>query len=100
MEPVAITDEQAKWWTEHHQVEAANRGTMGGPEEAPDVLPCPVIVGTNQGRGMVGVIWQLNEVELAQLAKGGKLWLTTYGGLPIHLLEVQPPEGSERCVGS
>lgn len=61
--------------------------------------PCPAIVTTDgtPGSGNVGggtvvrVPWQLDEVELAHLARGGTLWLSTWGGLPPHMLEVQAP---------
>jgi len=62
---------------------------MGGPEEAPDVFPCPVLVYDSPNGRMITVAWELNEIELMQLVEGGTLWLTTWGGLPIHTLEVK-----------
>lgn len=58
------------------------------------VEPCAgVITVANDGFGCaVRVPWVLDEIELAHLAKGGTLWLSTWGGLPMHMLEVQPPE--------
>ena len=60
--------------------------------------PCPAIVtdddepgsGNVGGGAVVRVPWTLNEIELAQLANGGTLWLSTWGGLPPHYLEVKP----------
>lgn len=60
--------------------------------------PCPAIVTRDgdPGSGNVGdgvvvrVPWTLNEIELAHLARGGTLWLSTWGGLPPHMLEVTP----------
>lgn len=37
------------------------------------------------------VPWTLDEIELAHLARGGTLWLSTWGALPPHMLEVQAP---------
>lgn len=38
---------------------------------------------------IVHVPWTLDEIELTELAKGGTLWLSTWGGLPVHALTVQ-----------
>ena len=64
---------------------------IGGPAEGPDVIPCPALVAA--GVNCVHVAVQLDEIELAHLVHGGTLWLTTWGGLPVHLLSVQPPDG-------
>lgn len=74
---------------------------IGGPEEAPDVIPCPVLVGeSNADHGQrVHVAFQLDEIEVAALAQGGTLWLTTWGGLPIHLVEVVQREATQRVGG-
>ena len=39
----------------------------------------------------VRVAWKPNEIDLAHLAQGGTIWLSTWGGLPPHQIEVQPP---------
>jgi hypothetical protein len=36
----------------------------------------------------VHVPWELDEIELATLANGGTLWLSCWGGLPVHQLQV------------
>ncbi len=59
---------------------------IGGHEEGPDVIPCPAIITTEAN--LVHVALRLDEIEVARLAQGGTLWLTTWGGLPIHLVEV------------
>ena len=43
------------------------------------------------GVACVRVAWKPNEIDLAHLARGGTIWLSTWGGLPPHMLEVQPP---------
>lgn len=63
----------------------------------PDTSPCPAVVTeTNDPYGVVGqtvvrVPWALNEIEMMHLVKGGTLWLSTWGGLPPHMIEVQAP---------
>lgn len=73
---------------------------IGGPDEGPDVIPCPALVahltvprddGTTATGRVFHVAYQLDEIEVAALAQGGTLWLTTWGGLPIHHLEVTGP---------
>lgn len=62
----------------------------------PTFLPCPAIQtsvnDTDVGGGVVvRVPIELNEIELTHLAKGGTLWLSTFGGLPPFQIEVQEP---------
>lgn len=61
------------------------------PEDPPDCIPCPGIVTQDDGYPVVRVAWKPDEIELAHLARGGTIWLSTWGGLPAHQLEVQEP---------
>lgn len=65
------------------------------PDDPPGCIPCNAIVTTvnEEGRdfAVVRVPWKPNEVEVAHLAKGGTIWLSTWGGLPAHMIEVQEP---------
>lgn len=55
-------------------------GVVTQPKEPADLgVPC------------VRVAWKPDEIDLAHLAHGGTIWLSTWGGLPPHMLEVQPP---------
>ena len=45
------------------------------------------------GVACVRVAWRPDEADVAALAAGGTIWLSTWGGLPPHMLEVQPPAG-------
>jgi hypothetical protein len=87
--PVEPKPHEVDYWRDrdgceqHYQV-------IGGPEEGPDVIPCPALVAP--GVNVVHVAMQLDEIEVAALAQGGRLWLTTWGGLPIHLIEVVAPD--------
>lgn len=97
MIPVPSTSEQVAWWIERDGGGDLRQAVIGGPEEGPDVLPCPSLVGTvfvHDKDGTLStypvhhVAYQLDEIEVAALAQGGTLWLTTWGGLPVHLVEV------------
>jgi len=72
----------------------------------PSFEPCPALLTTVRDEyGVVGptvvrVPWMVDEIELAHLASGGTLWLSTWGGLPPHMLEVQPPVRGVRNSGA
>lgn len=85
MNPRQAKPAEIHYWTERDP-SPQKRVVMGGPEEGPDVIPCPCLVAPEVN--VVHVAYELNEIEVAALARGGTLWLTTWGGLPIHLLEV------------
>jgi hypothetical protein len=98
--PVEPTDAQAAFWTERDGAEQVAK-TIGGPHEGPDVIPCPalvapIVVERDDGVPVRGVIfhvaYQLDEIEVAALAQGATLWMSTWGGLPIHHLEVVPKD--------
>lgn len=88
MIPVEASASGRAWWADQDGAESTGV-VIGGPAEGPDVIPCPALVCT--AAGVVHVAYQLDEIEVAHLAQGGTLWLTTWGGLPIHLVSVQPP---------
>lgn len=48
----------------------------------------------NPGQVIVHIPWELDEIELMQLATGGTLWFSSIGGLAPHLMHVQPPKAS------
>lgn len=76
MRPIEATPEQARWWAQRDASEQWAT-VIGGPEEGPDVIPCPALVC--QAVNVVHVAYQLDEIEMAHLAQGGTLWLTTWG---------------------
>lgn len=87
-----ITDDHLAYWGAHHPT----RVTMRAPEGMTDCADC-VSVGTfdDQGTVVVRTAWRPDEIDLAHLARGGVIWLSTWGGLPPHMLEVQPPASTE-----
>lgn len=90
MKPRPITDGDLAYWADVNPRVA----TFTGPGEIEaGVEPCPGLLTDdslgNQFGQVVRVPWTLSEIELAHLAQGGTLWLSTWGGLPMHMLEVQ-----------
>lgn len=89
MNPRPITGADLEWWGP-----GSRPARYTGPDEVDaDIEPCPAVQSpARDGFGeMVHVPWTLDEIELAHLAQGGTLWLTTWGSLPIHSLQVQAP---------
>lgn len=93
MQPRPITDRDVHHWSGYGDVQVAVFTT---PEEIEaGVTPCEGIITPPQDDGFgnaVRVPWVLSEIELMHLAQGGTLWLSTWGGLPMHSLEVQEPD--------
>lgn len=89
MRPRPVTDADLRYWRELNPRPA----TFSGPGEVDAAIePCPGVVTDGDEFGpVVRVAWELDEIELAHLARGGTLWLSTWGGLPIHMMEVQEP---------
>jgi hypothetical protein len=99
--PIEATEQQIRRWARRDGI-TAKPLLIGGPEEGPDVIPCPALAGmvayekpdgTRAAIALHHVAYQLDEIELAHLASGGTLWMSTWGGLPIHKLEVEPRDG-------
>lgn len=90
MRPRPITPTDLAYWG----VDDTRVARFTAPAEIEaGVEPCEGIVTASDGfGGAARVPWVLDEIELAHLARGGTLWLSTWGGLPMHMLEVQPPE--------
>jgi hypothetical protein len=68
----------------------------GPSEQAVGIEPAVGVVTqprepADLGVACVRVAWKPNEIDLAHLARGGTIWLSTWGGLPPHSIEVQPP---------
>jgi hypothetical protein len=90
MEPTIPDPTWAAYWAQRTEL-ATDPYVIGGPNEGSNVIPCPALVSHDgETSRMIHVAWSLNELELAALAQGATLWLTCWGGLPIHNLEVIP----------
>lgn len=95
--PRRITEADLAYWADGDPRPAVFSGP--GEIEA-GVEPCEGIWTTeNPAYGpdfgpVVRVPVVLDEIEITHLAKGGTLWLSTWGGLPMWMIEVQePPHG-------
>lgn len=86
MIPRPASEAERAWWAERDGASGHRLVVIGGPEEGAGVIPCPALVGI--GCGAIHVAYRLDDDELVRLAGGAALWLTTWGGLPVHLLEV------------
>jgi len=89
MRPRPITEADMTYWGDQNPRPVL----LTGPGEIEArIEPCPGIVTDGDEFGsVVRVPWTLDEIELAHLAQGGTLWLSTWGGLPVHMMEVQAP---------
>jgi hypothetical protein len=93
MNPRDITQVDVDYYDESDAEIVIGRALITGPgEEESGIEPCPAIVSEQRdGQRLVHVAWVLDEIEMMHLVKGGTLWLTTWGGLPIHAMHVQEP---------
>lgn len=96
MKPRPTTDTDLAYWVDYTPEPAV----IGGPPSEPDCIPCPALITRDpnrDGQVIVRVPYELDEIELMHLARGGTLWLSTWGGLPIHMVEVQEPPPVASC---
>lgn len=64
--------------------------TMKAPPGMDNCSDCMAVATSDEdGNVVIRVAWKPDEIELAHLAQGGTIWLSTWGGLPPHILEVQ-----------
>lgn len=80
MKPRPPTHADLAYW----DVTADHIAVFSAPSEVlAGVEPCAGIItpATDEFGAAVRVPWQLDEIELAHLARGGTLWLSTWGGL-------------------
>lgn len=92
MNPRRLTNDDLAYW---HDVNPKPCTFTGPGEIEAGVEPCQGVITRdklgNQFGQVVRVPWVLDEIELARLAQGGTLWLSVWGGLPMHMLEVSEP---------
>lgn len=89
MNPRPIVDADLAYWADQYPHLVTFTAPPGMPEcEAAQALVTQVPETSERA---VRIPWQLDEIDLAHLAQGGTLWLSTWGGLPPHMLEVAAP---------
>lgn len=94
MKPRRIIRADLDYWAQDSAEVTVGMFTAPAEIEA-GVEPCEGVItaAADEFGQAVRVPWTLDEIDLAHLARGGTLWLSTWGGLPMHQLEVQaPPE--------
>lgn len=79
------------YWASSDNVDEVRQALMLGPDDMPDCEACPALITRTELGTVVRVGLKLDEIELAHLAHGGTIWLSTFGGLPPFMLEVQEP---------
>jgi hypothetical protein len=89
VKPRHITDADLAYWADLNPRVVSF--TAPAEVEA-GIEPAPGIITDGDEFGHVcRVAITLDEIELVRLAKGGTLWLSTWGGLPPFMIEVQEP---------
>lgn len=88
-----FTDDHLAYWSDFDTKVAtftAPSEREVGIEPAIGIITQPR-VPEDLGVPCVRVAWKPNEIDVAALAQGGTIWLSTWGGLPPHQIEVQAP---------
>lgn len=86
----ALDGDHLAYWVDADGVEAAQAVRFAGEHLGAE--DCNGIVTQTSTGPVVRVAWKPDEIDLAHLATGGTIWLSAWGGLPPHMLEVQPGE--------
>jgi hypothetical protein len=97
MQPRPITDRDLAYWRDL-QPRAA---TFTGPGEIEaNIQPAPGIITQSDAPGLdvevCRVPFTIDEIDMAHLAHGGTIWVSFFGGCPIHQVEVQPRDAERR----
>lgn len=90
MRTAKVTDEMVQRYSTDKE-RAVKRVFMDTPDL--ETEPCEAVVhrDTHDGKtAVVSVPWVPDEEELAALADGAVIMLSTWGGLPAHRLDVVP----------
>ena len=86
---VPIEPEHLAYWQEYYPVAAE----FTAPSDPEGCIPCTALVTTTIEHDaeyrVIRVPWKLSPEDIQRLKDGGTLWLSTWGGLPAHMLEVQ-----------
>lgn len=84
-----MTEEQLAYWGG----QMSHLAVFTSRADPPGCVPCVAVVTYGPGgdeRPVVRAPWKPDEIEMAHLVAGGTIWLSCWGGLPPHSLEVQP----------
>ncbi|MDP1795202.1 MAG: hypothetical protein Q8K63_13785 [Acidimicrobiales bacterium] len=91
LELAHITGRRLAYWQSDPTIARIQPLTIGGPPEEPDCEPVPAIATVSgEGDGIFRVGLTAGDVATTMLAQGGLLWLSMWGRVAPHSLEVQP----------
>jgi hypothetical protein len=92
----AVTEDQMGYWAGYPAHLVRFQPPTDGPANCSPVAT--VVTHTDDG-SVVRVPWRVDDIEVDQLRRGGTLWLSQWGGLAPHALEVQPPPEDAPSMG-
>lgn len=79
---------QASYWADFYESGVVY---FAPPKDSVDVDGCQAVVTrTEEGEQAMRVPWKPDKNDLLKLMSGGTIWLSVWGGLPPHQLEVAP----------
>jgi hypothetical protein len=94
MQPRDIIPADLEYWAPLHPMKVVFSADDPSFTECPALKTLDAEVdgrrSTVGGGTVVRVPWTLDPEEVEVLAAGGTIWLSTWGGLPPHMLEVAP----------
>ena len=88
MNPTEITDEHEEYWAGYSVFGENRLTTFLAPDDPPGCEACPGIITPTPDGPVVRVAWAITDEEIEALKESKTLWLSTWGGLPAHSIEV------------
>ena len=86
---VRVEPQHLTYWQEFYPVAME----FTAPSDPEGCEPCQALVTSQIENDLeyrvIRVPWKLSDEDIQKLKNGGTLWLSTWGGLPAHMLEVQ-----------
>lgn len=99
MEIRPATEADAAYFRSSEGIAEATVATFRAPPDMDNCTDAGAVLTKNaEGQIIVRVPWKISDDEILALLSGGTIWLSTWGGLPPHMLEVQPPSASHPSV--
>lgn len=90
MNPRPVTDADVRYRDSAEGIDVVAVRTFTAPSDPDNCTPCQAIVTSSEGHHVVRVPWVLTDDEVMQLMVTNTLWLSTWHGLPAHMIEVHP----------
>lgn len=85
VDPITIV--HANYWADAYQTAIVS---FGPPEGMEDCATCTAVVtGYEEGPPVIRIPWQPSKKDVLNLMAGGIVWLSMWGNLVPHMVEVQ-----------